>query len=249
MSNLFLLSFDGKRLIRYFGTDEIVGMDDDIEVICKGAFAVVLNLRKIDIGVKSRLRRIEGLAFTHCRSLESIFLPSFMDTIDGSAFCQSGIREVPISGANHHFMMKGDFLLNYEGTTIIRYFGRNSIVHIDSEIEHISVSAFESCEQIRRIEIEPNSRLKRIDGRAFRKCRMLSSISLPASTECLCSSSFGKCRNLGEVQFEFGSQLNRIEVDSFVGCSSLSAIFVPESVKVNPGLDLSGAESFHIEWY
>jgi hypothetical protein len=249
VSGEFLLSFDGKILICYFGNSEIARIYGGIEVISTRAFAGSESISNIAFESGSRLRRIEAFAFSHCGSLELISLPSFVEAIDGSAFCGCGIREVRIAEDNCHFRMSGDFLLTSDGKTLIRYFGRGSIVRLNCEIEIVSASSFERCIEIRAVQFEPKSRVRSIMDRAFRRCQRLTSISLPASTECLCSSCFAKCTRLIELRFEAGSRLNRIAANSFEGCSSLSTLFFPESLKRDGGLDVSGAGSIPIEWY
>jgi hypothetical protein len=249
ISGQFVLSFDGTVLICFFGAGSTVKIHREIEVIAPRAFARYRFIRMIEFEKGSRLRPIESFAFSHSDAIASICLPSFVDTIDGSAFCDSNIREVIIAQDNRHFRKVGDFLLSGDGTRLIRYFGRSWHVVIGREIEELSVSSFESCGQIWGVSFEAGSRVRVIGPRAFRRCRVLSSISIPASMDCLSGSCFAKCAHLNQVLFAPGSNLSRIEEKSFEGCSSLPEILIPESVRGRAGLDLSGVGSIPIAWY
>jgi hypothetical protein len=166
---------------------------------------------------------------------------SFVDSIDGSAFGHSGICQIRVSDDNRHFRVCGDFLVDMAGTSVIRYFGCRSVLRIERTIEVLSVGSFESCGRIRSVEFETGSKLRSIDARAFRKWRMLFSISIPGSTETLSDLSFGKCSNLREARIEGDSKLNRMEGTAFEGCPSLTTVLAPKSLDGRRNLDLSGA--------
>jgi hypothetical protein len=248
VSRSCILSFDGKRLVRWSGADSIVQIPREIEVIGEQAFSRDLGVDEIDFENGSRLRRIEGLAFANCACLRSLFIPSFVDSIDGSAFAHSEIRDIRVADDNRHFRVLGDFLVDVSGTSVIRYFGLRSVIRIEKTIEVISVGSFESCDRIRSIEFETGSKLRCIGSRAFRKCPMLFSISIPGSTETLCDLSFEKCSNLRDVRIEDDSKLNRIEATSFGGCSSLTTLLAPKSMEGST-VDLSVAGRFAVKWY
>jgi hypothetical protein len=181
--------------------------------------------------------------------LRALLIPSVVESIDGSAFANSDISKIAIAADNRHFRVCGDFLLNFEGTTLIRYFGRDSFVQVAKEIEILVVGSFGSCRWIERIEFGTLSQLRYIGAGAFAKCQMLSSISPPPSTESLCHSCFRKCTGLLKVQFEAGSKLERIETRSFEYCSPALSIWLPMALRESEGLDLSWASDVEIVWY
>jgi hypothetical protein len=248
VSGGFLLRIEGNSLIRYFGTSpEIMGLRE-IESLSHGCFSG-LRIRTLTFENDSQLRRIDSRAFFQCHSLYSICIPSNVESIDGSAFAESGVLEIRVAKGNRHFRVSGEFLTNFDGTSLIRYFGRDSHVQIGSDIERICVGSFSKCKQLRELEFESPSRVRSIECRAFEKCPMLESICIPASVEIISERSFRKCKNLVEVRIETGSKLRRIEVESFAGCSSQLSIFVPRSVAGNEGLELIGSDGMSIAWY
>jgi hypothetical protein len=245
VSGDFLLSADGSSLIRYFGGAPEVTLKREVQVLCSGSCAGS-RLRTLRIETSSQLRQIDSRAF-HGSFVRSIFLPSLVESIDGFAFVHSDICEIRVAAGNRHFRVCGDFLLNYQGTILIRYFGRDSAVTIGNTVEELGVGSWALCRWIQSLGFESPSKLRSIGVGAFEKCRMLSSISVPSSTESLCRSCFRKCTNLLDVDFDEGSKLRRIEADAFQSCSSLLSLSLPISVQpLKP--DLTGARDAQIVW-
>jgi hypothetical protein len=139
--------------------------------------------------------------------------------------------------------------VDFEGTSIIRYFGRDCYVRIRCEIERILSGSFSHCEWIRELKFDSPSRVVSIGSRCFERCFMLESISIPASIETIGEGSFRRCKNLLEVRIEVGSKLRRIESETFVGCSSLMSVFVPRSIEGNEDVDVRGADGAPLKWY
>jgi hypothetical protein len=248
VSGNFLLRIEGNSLIRYFGTSQEVTILPEIESLSQGCFSW-LDIRALKFENDSQLRRIDSQAFSRCWSLYSICLPSNVESIDGSAFSESGILEIRVAAGNRHFRVSGEFLTNFAGSSLIRYFGRDSDVRIGCDIETICVGSFSKCKQLRKLKFESPSRVRSIERQAFEKCPMLESICIPASVEIISEQSFRKCKNLVEVRIEIESKLRRIEIESFSGCSSLISVFVPSSLSSNEGLDLGRTDGVTITWY
>jgi hypothetical protein len=245
----FLLNYDRTSLIGYFGRDSHVEIFREITVLCQQSFADCSELREVGFESNSKLLRIESLAFFHCSSLQSIVIPSFVDTIDGSAFAESGIREIIVAPDNPHFKVCDQFLCSHDGTSLVRYFGRDSAVKIDSKMEVLLSNSFAYCTGLTEIDFESGSRFRRIRPSAFYSRRGLGHISLPSSTQVLDQDCFADCGNLREVRFGPGSQLTRIEADSFTDCHSLKLILLPKSLRSNGAVDLTGATGFDLVWY
>jgi hypothetical protein len=248
VSGEFLLRIGDNSLIRYFGTSQEVTVLGEIESLSHGCFSE-RAIRTLKFENDSPLCRIDSQAFFRCQSLYSICIPSNVESIDGSAFSECGILEIRVAEGNRHFRVSGEFLTTFDGTSLIRYFGRDSNVKICCDIERLCVGSFSKCRQLRELEFESPSRVRTIECQAFERCSMLESICLPASVEIISERSFRKCKNLVEFRFEMGSKLRRIEIESFVGCSSLSSIFVPRVLAGNEAVDLGGADTVSIIWY
>jgi hypothetical protein len=242
----FLLTTNESSLVWYFGWSSNVTVVGEIRSLSAESFP---SIETLTFEGDSQLCRIDSRAFSNCDSLRAICIPSSVERIAGSAFGKSGICDIRVAESNKHFVVCGAFLVSSEGRSLIRYFGRDSIVKISGEIEIISSGSFDSCSWIREITFEGCSKVRIIERGAFEECRMLLSISLPASTEVLEDSCFNQCGNLYEVAFEEGSKLRLIESESFRGCSSLKSIRIRKPHQGKEGVDLSGASGIEIEWF
>jgi hypothetical protein len=103
VSGDFLLSFDGRFLIRYLGANSAVEIPREVEVISEEAFCGQSELSVVAFESDSKLRRIESWAFADCSSLHSICLPSFVNTLEQWSFASSPISSIQIEEGNGHF--------------------------------------------------------------------------------------------------------------------------------------------------
>lgn len=110
-------------------------------------------------------------SFQNCSSLETVSLPSTLETINEYTFANCGnLRSIDLSGTN----VKKIDSWAFEGcdnlTTIV----------FPSTLETIGSSAFNSCMKIQEIDLS-NTKLTTIGEYAFQSCQQLCSLSLPAS--------------------------------------------------------------------
>jgi hypothetical protein len=94
----FVKSCDGKRLIRYLGTEEKVLIRKEVEVIGEWCFSYRSDVREIEFESKSNLKMIDKRAFLGT-AIERILIPPGVQSIGASAFrqCQE-LREVEFEG-------------------------------------------------------------------------------------------------------------------------------------------------------
>jgi hypothetical protein len=165
-------------------------------------------------------------------SLKSICLPASLEQIDASALAATGISTVTVENGNSHFQVSDNFLLSFDGVTVIRYFGSEPAVSLNCNIEIIGSGCFLACISVSSLTFESGSRLTRIESRAFSYCLELEAIVVPASVTVLCAECFARCRSLSSLIFEPGSKLSRIEARAFDWCEVLGPISIPASVTV-----------------
>jgi hypothetical protein len=89
-------------------------------------------------------------------------------------------------------------------------------------------SSFSSCQSFSSIIFESDSRLTRIESKAF-SYSSLQSIVIPRNVELLCSSRFSSCKSLSSVTFESDSRLKRIEAHAFQH-TTLHSVTIPPTV-------------------
>jgi hypothetical protein len=141
-------------------------------------FGSVRSLRLVAFEEPSELVRIEIFAFWHWGSLQTFCIPSFVADIESSVFLDSDLQEVQVCEANRHFGISGDCLVSSQGRVLVQYFGRDSNVRIDREIEAICNGGFQILAECSSLEFESESQLRRVDGWAFSGCSSLRSICI-----------------------------------------------------------------------
>ena len=110
-------------------------------------------------------------SFQNCSSLETVLLPSTLETINEYTFANcDNLRSIDLSGTN----VKNIYSEAFNGCDNL-----NTIV-FPSTLETIGNSAFNSCMKIQEIDLS-NTKLTTIGEYAFLSCQKLCSLFLPAS--------------------------------------------------------------------
>jgi hypothetical protein len=177
----------------------------------------------------TRVTRIESEAF-YGSSLQSIEIPRNVRFIDGSAFCSESLSSITIESGNNRFVVENDLLIDIVCYKLVFDVSRSWTVTIPNDIEILGSSCFEECLALSSITFEANSRLTRIESKAFSKL-LLQSILIPRSVEILYSECFFKCQFLSSISFESNSRLTRIESKAF-SKSLLQSILIPQNVEI-----------------
>ena len=163
--------------------------------------------------VKEGTRIICDSAFSFCRSLSEIVIPSSVTSIGDRAFCGcSSLKYISISksviGLNGNpfaewngkleclspnYIYEDDILFNKDKSRIISFRNQNVKSYvIPSSVTRIGDSAFYGCNSLSEIVI-PSS-VTSIGHHAFYGCRSLSEIVIPSSVTSIGDSAFYKCK-------------------------------------------------------
>jgi hypothetical protein len=110
--------------------------------------------------------------------LSSIVIPRTCKFIAGSAFSNLGKIDVRIEPGSRTFAVHSDFILSYDHTKVIRYFGVKSQVVVPRNVEVVRSHCFRSSKYVSSISFGSGSRLNRIEAEAF-SWSAVSSITLP----------------------------------------------------------------------
>jgi hypothetical protein len=98
------------------------------------------------------------------------------------------------------------FVQAFSGRFLIRYFGIDVGVLVNSSVEVIYESCFSYCKSLTSVTFDANSRLSRLEKQGF--CwNGLQSIHLPGSLEVICKSCFSHCHSLTSVAFDPRSRI------------------------------------------
>jgi hypothetical protein len=202
-----------------------------VESVGDRAFWGCSSLSSLTFEPGSKLTEIQTEVLQGCLALKSICLPASLKTIHGSALASTGISTITVDEGNTNFRVSGHFLLDSTGTSVIRYFGSDSNVTLNREIETLGRGCFYACEFLTALNFESESRLTQIEPHALFRCSSLQSICFPASVEVLTEKSVSLCRSLSSVTFESGSKLRRIENNAFYESQSLQLLWIPASIE------------------
>ena len=164
------------------------------------------------------LEKINKEAFSSCKSLEYIIIPSSVKKVCYAAFRScTRLRKVEfcegmgVSGISNVF----------EGCTSLES------ISIPSSVTIIGLCAFSRCTKLRQVELHVG--LEEIGYGAFEGCVSLERIVVPSSVETIVQRAFYGCEHLVNVSLFEG--LKRIDYDAFAGCKALERINIPASVK------------------
>jgi hypothetical protein len=116
--------------------------------------------------------------------LTQISLPSSVCFISGSAFCGLLLNNISFSGISDQFKIVGLFVRDHSGECLIRYFGYEERVVIESSVVVIGEGCFSGCMLVMSVTLDCDSKLSRIEERAFHGSALMS-IHLPSSVEVL----------------------------------------------------------------
>jgi hypothetical protein len=153
-------------------------------------------------------------------------------TIDNSVFEQTFFSSLTVDKDNRHFSSFDQFLLDFEGISIRRWFGAGREVQIPPSVQSLQPNSFSELPSLVNVVFLPVSSLRIIGEAAFSSCEQLASICIPNSVEILGASSFASCPLLSNVRFECDSKCAIIGARSFEECLSLRSIDMPRSVQI-----------------
>ena len=208
-------SKDGRKLLKVPG--ELSGaysVKESTRIICDSAFSFCRSLSEIVI--PSSVTSIGKGAFSYCVSLSEIVIPSSVTSIGDSAFSSCDSLSKIVIPSSVTSIGKGAFFRCHSLSEIV----------IPSSVTSIGDGAFYDCGSLSEI-IIPSS-VTSIGGSAFSRCYSLSEIVIPSSVTSIGDSAFSYCRSLSEIVIP--SSVTSIGKGAFSRCVSLSEIVIPSSV-------------------
>ena len=221
-------SKDGRKLLKAPGKlSGAYSVKEGTRIICDWAFSYCRSLSEIVI--PTSVTSIGDSAFYGCDSLSEIVIPSSVTSIGDRAFswCRS-LSEIVIPSS----------VTSIGDST---FYGCDSLskIVIPSSVTSIGDSAFYGCRSLSEIVI-PSS-VTSIGDSAFYGCRSLSEIVIPSSVTSIGDRAFSWCRSLSEIVIP--SSVTSIGDSAFYGCRSLSEIVIPSSVTSIGDWAFSGCDS------
>ena len=174
------------------------------------------------IQLPNALKEIEAEAFGACRSLETLYIPGSVTTINKfrvfsqcsnlssftGKFATEDHRSLVVDGVMVGFAQNGlteysiDSSVKEVGCAFESCFNLERII-LPEGLTTISVCAFEGCRGLKRMDL-PSS-LQSIDENAFRECSGLTTMMIPPSVTTLRETAFDRCSSLQSFSGNFVS--------------------------------------------
>ena len=216
-------SKDGRKLLKVPG--ELSGaysVKEGTRIICDRAFSFCRSLSEIVI--PSSVTSIGDRAFSSCESLKYISIPKSVICLNGNPFAEWNGK---LECLSPNYIYEDDVLFNKDKSRIISFRNQNVKSYvIPSSVTSIGDWAFYGCNSLSEIVI-PSS-VTSISDRTFSNCDSLSKIVIPSSVTSIGGRAFSFCRSLSEIVIP--SSVTSIGECAFVACRSLSEIVIPSSV-------------------
>ena len=221
-------SKDGRKLLKAPGKlSGAYSVKESTRIMCDYAFSWCRSLSKIVI--PSSVTSIGDSAFYGCDSLSEIVIPSSVTSIGDSAFY--GCRSLSGIVIPSSVTSIGDYAFSDCRSL--------SEIVIHSCVNSIGDSAFSGCRSLSEIVI--HSCVNSIGNSAFHGCNSLSGIVIPSSVTSIGDWAFSGCDSLSEIVIP--SSVTSIGDSAFYGCRSLSEIVIPSSVTSIGHSTFSGCRS------
>ena len=182
---------------------------------------------------------IGKLAFSECKSLNSVIIPNSVKTIENEAFAFcSNLSSVTIGNSVKTI---GDFAFAHctslasidipNSVETIEYgafvhCSKLSSVTIGNSVKTIGSNAFQYCSDLSSVTI--GNSVKTIGNYAFQHCTSLISIDIPNLVESIGNYAFANCTSL--ISIDIPNSVKSIGGSAFTGCTSLGSIIIPNSV-------------------
>lgn len=217
--------------------------------IATQAFHQCNNLICVTFKENSQMLDIGFGAFSYCKKLTNINIPSNVLKIGNAAFSNSDkLTSITVDEGNTNYKSIDGNLYSKDGKTLIQYaIGKkeDSFV-VPNTVTSIGDYAFSSCYSIKNITISDN--VTSMGDSIFLYCHALESVTMPKNITKIGSSTFFGCHNLtniiipndvtniGDYAF-YGCSLSRITITknitnigagAFQSCHSLESIIVEE---------------------
>jgi len=186
-------------------------------------------------GIDYTVTEIGSFAFYECSDLESVTLPSSLESIGMYSFTKcTSLRTISIP---NHVSSIGTYA----------FWGCVNIVSLTlpSALKSIESHTFYECRNLKSMTIPYG--VRRIGSHAFEGCRMMANVSIPNSVNAIESFAFDGCSSLSSLTLP--DQLTSLEMYVFSGCSRLTSLEIPNSVtsiEENAFMNCSGLKSISI---
>ncbi|MDO4337692.1 MAG: leucine-rich repeat domain-containing protein [Eubacteriales bacterium] len=195
--------------------------------ISEDAFSGCKNLKKVTL--PSTMKRIDDYAFLGCTSLESINLPEGLTSLGMAAFVNcTSLSKIQFPSTLEELPWEG-----FRGSGLVT-------VSIPSEIKKIRIECFMDCPKLTTAVI--NGSNLEIPMSAFAGCTMLNTVKMGNGVTKIGTCAFNGCTMLRNLTI--GNNVRAIDNTAFRGCTALKEVSIPDRVEeIDGGWPNAGAFS------
>ena len=162
------------------------------------------------------MTNIGNEAFSGCKSLTKITIPSSVVNMNGNPFLG---WNGDLYNESKAFVYERQVLFNKDKTTLIAYRSKKTNYNIPNGVTNIGDKAFYGCESLTSIKI-PKS-VSNIGSYAFFCCKSLTSINIPDSVTTIGNSAFEDCCSLTNIKIP--DSVTNIGNNILGGCEKYSS--------------------------
>lgn len=254
-------SVTGLVLFKYVGTEAEVRVPDGVTELLYLSFCS--NSAVTSVILPETVVKIGEKAFSECKNLTSVTIPQGIVEIQSYAFLMSPkltVIDIPDGlqkaarlaednvqfrcsfGSSAAFALSkggnsfcaGDFQMRYlfddegnrNGLRLNKYLGTDAEVTVPEEVTETG-SAFKDCKTVTKVVLPAG--LTKLESDIFSGCTALKEIAIPEGVTSIGNGAFRDCEALTELALPQG--LKKIGSNAFIGCKSLTYIEIPDGVE------------------
>lgn len=187
---------EGYIIVEYYGNDESIIIptkaSDGKPIIGIGEWVFCKNDILKSVIIPDGISCIFSYAFLECNQLESIYIGSTINYIEGcGTFAGKSIKNIYIDSSNKKYKSDNNCIIEKETNTLI------------AGCPNSTIPEYVKC----------------IGECAFTECSTIKTINIPDSVEKICMSAFNDCKSLEYIYLS--NNIKTIEECVFVGCPNL----------------------------
>lgn len=156
-------------------------------------------------------------AFKFCSQLESVSIPTTVDSIESFAFYYClGLRELTVPDS-----------VSFIRNSAFRACLNLSHIVLPSQLQEIAPKTFAECQSLISLDIPTG--VTKIGDRAFKNCKSLIEINIPDTVTAISTNAFEGCASLTQLRLSRG--LNEKTALNLLGCDRLKVVIIPKEVQ------------------